>query len=353
MDLVLTEEQELLAAHGARVRRPGARRCSASARCATRPTPTASRASSGREMAALGWLGIVLPEEHGGARPRLPGPDGRHGGARPRPHAGADALDRAPRRQRAPPRRQRRAAGASTCPRSPRGERLLALAYQERAEPLRPRTTSRRAPRRPAAAGCSAARRSRCSTATSPTGSSSRRAPPAAPRDADGHHALPRAAPTRPGVTRRAPVAASTAATPRSSASTTCASARDAVLGDVERRRRAPRARRRPRHRSALTAEMLGSMTRRLRDDPRVPEDARRSSASRSAASRRSSTAPRSMYVETRAGALGRHGRAPRARRGPRRRRRRARRQRRQGALLRRLHADRQRGACRCTAASA
>ena len=49
------------------------------------------------------------------------------------------------------------------------GELLLALAYQERQQPLRSRRASRPAPSAPATAGACAARSAWCSTATSPT----------------------------------------------------------------------------------------------------------------------------------------------------------------------------------------
>ena len=194
MDLVLTEEQELLAAHGARVRRAAARRSGASARCATAttrrllarrsgarwPSSAGSASSCPRSTAALGLGYIDLMVVHGGARPRA--------------HARADA--RRPccsARNAAPARRQRRAASRSTCRRVAAGERLAgARATRRRGSRYDPHHVDDARASARAAAGRSRARRRRCSTATSPTASivSARTAGGAG--DARRHHALPR-----------------------------------------------------------------------------------------------------------------------------------------------------------------
>ena len=161
-----------LQAHPRAARRRDARRLLA-ASCGARWRSSAGSASSSRRStAAPGSAGH--------------GPDGRARGARPRPHAGADARRRCCSAPTALLLGGSDAQQQAHLPAVVAGERLLALAYQEPRQPLRPSRTSRRAPSGPATAGGSAARRSRCSTATAPTGSSSRRAPPAASRDADG-----------------------------------------------------------------------------------------------------------------------------------------------------------------------
>ena len=92
-----------------------ARRCATSPRSRSRraPTrstaPTSSRATSGRQMGALGLHGITVEEEYGGAGPRLSRARGRHGGDLPRLGLGRPVLRRAfqPLRQPDPPQRQR------------------------------------------------------------------------------------------------------------------------------------------------------------------------------------------------------------------------------------------------------
>ncbi len=226
-----------------------------------------------REMAELGWLGIVIPEEHGGAG--LGYMDlmvvleelGRG------PHARADALDRPARRRRRCSSAAARRRSASTCRRSPpasgssrsptrsRGAATTRDHVETRAAKsgsgfvLRgEKIAGARRPRRRLADRLGADRRARRATPAASRCSCVRR-----------RHA---------GRDDRAAARASTAGTPRSCGSTTCGSSADAVLGDVDRRRRAARARRSTAPPIALCAEMLGGMTAALRDDARVPEDA-------------------------------------------------------------------------------
>ena len=133
-------------------------------------TPTASRATLWREMAELGWLGIV---DAGGVRRRrarlhraqmvVLEEMGR--GLMPR----ARALDGAARRRRAPARRQRRRSSRSTCRRSPPASGCSRSRTRRPAAATTPAQVATRARARAATAGGSTARRSRCSTATSPT----------------------------------------------------------------------------------------------------------------------------------------------------------------------------------------
>ena len=278
--------------------------------------PTASRASCGREMARLGWLGIVVPEQYGGAG--LGWTDlmvvleelGR--GLVPEPMMGTVLL------------------GATTLllggneaqrsahlPAVVAGEQLPGARVPGAGEPLRApaRRDARRARR--AAAGCSAARRYTSSTGSVRTGSSSPRAPRArrATRQASRSSSC-RADAHGLGIERQHRV-----------------DGRGAALAPSRRR---PRRRRRAARRGgrriaallervldraaiALSAEMLGGMARVLRDDARVSEDAQ--AVRRPDRQLPGSQASRRAHVRRAgAGALDRARRAPRARRGRRRR---------------------------------
>ncbi len=144
MDLVLTEEQELLA-RTARELVSGRSSLRRIRQLRDGNDPDGFSRELWREMAALGWLGITIPEEHGGSGLGCDGADGRARGARPRSHARADALDGPPRRHRAPPRRQRRAEEGASAPRSRRASAFSPSPSR------RPRAATTRATSRPSA----------------------------------------------------------------------------------------------------------------------------------------------------------------------------------------------------------
>src|SRR4030095_6940165 len=122
MALVRTEEQEILA-HTARELVSG--RSPLRRVRELREDETGFSRELWKSMAELGWLGIVVPEQYGGAglgRSELAGglelggrrSGCRKGAARRRAHAGAARRQRAPRDDGDPARGQRRAeAGAS------------------------------------------------------------------------------------------------------------------------------------------------------------------------------------------------------------------------------------------------
>ena len=307
-----TEEQELLARTAREFVSGRSSLRSASAQLRDADDADGFSRELWREMAALGWLGIVIPEEYGGAglgyMDQMVVLEELGRGLMPEPMLstvllGANALllggSAAQKQEHLP------AVAA--------GERLLTVAYQEARSryDLAPRRDQGR--RRPAAAGRSAARRSRCSTATSPTPDRDRRGPRAAPRDAKGITLFVARAPTR-RASRSSASRASTAGTSRSCGSTTCGSTPTRSSATVDDGGDAARARARPRHDRALRRDARRDAGR-VRDDQRVPEDAR--AVRRADRQLPGAQAPRREDVHrARAGALGGDGRAPRARRG-------------------------------------
>ena len=225
-----TEEQEILARTGARVRgEPLA------APPRTRAARRRRREGFSRELwprwRELGWLGIVVPETVRRRRPRLDRPRDRAWRRRtrllPEPLVGT----RPARDDRAAARRQRGAEARRISRRWSSGERLARAGLPGGGEPLRSRAHRRRAPSGPAAAGSSRARRSSVLDGHVADGSSCRRARAGDARDADRRDALPRRGATRPGVGDRATVARRPAPGARSCDSTASRAGADAVLG--------------------------------------------------------------------------------------------------------------------------
>ena len=187
-------------------------------------------------MAELGWVGIVVPRVARRRGPRLRRARGGARGARPHARPRALPLDRAARRPGAPRSRATRRRRKEWLPRVVAGDAILALAQQEARSryDLRRGRDARRA-RRQRASG-SAARRSRCSTATWPTLFVVVARTAGGPRDAEGItlFLVPKGA---RGLDRHAPDA------PRRPERGAGAARRRRG----RRRRRARRARRRPR----------------------------------------------------------------------------------------------------------
>ena len=324
MQLVLTEDQELLAKTAARLRARDARRSRACARCATRTIPTGfSRALWKRDGRARLGRHPVPRVAYGGAGHRASPSSrscSRRSAARSRP-------SRSSRPCCSPARRSRSAAARRSSRRwLPRRRARASASSRSRsrsAEPLRPapRRDARRARRATAAA--SAARRSQVlDGARRRRARRGRRARPAATRDARRHHALPRAEAARRARGRRA----SRASTRRNAAlvqldgvevgaDATCSARSDDGA-------RAARARRRPRDRRALRrdARRDGAGLRATRSSYlKTPRPVRRADRQLPGAQ-----APRGERASSRSScALGGDGRGARGRR--RRRRRRAR----------------------------
>ena len=292
-----------------------------------------------RSRRTYGGLGLGLQGAGAGA-----------GGVRQGADAGAAAVDASCSAAARSGAAAARRSASALLPASIGGELLLALAYQERQQPLRPAVASRPAPSAPATAGaCSGEKRLR---ARRP-----RRRPPdrqrahrrrrARPRR---HHPVPASSATRraSSITRQSTLDGRNAAhrAPRRRDGR-----RRRACRRRRRRRRAARRRDRPRHRRPLRrdARRHGSG---LRDDARLSEDA--PAVRRADRLVPGAQAPRRRCIFTeielaRSAVLAAaHG----ARRGPRRSAARVRLGR-QGALLRRLRPRSATRACRCTAASA
>ena len=242
-------------------------------------------------MAELGWLGHRHSRGVRRRRPRLHRSDGGARGARPRPDARAVPLDRAARRGRRCSLGGSDAQKKALLPAVAAGERLLALAYQEPREPLRPAPRRDHAPskrgerldvsRREDPGARRPRRRRAHRVARAP------RAASATPR-ASRSSSSPRDA---PGVTieRQSRIDGRNAALVRL----------DGVRVDARRRRRRGRTGRRRCSTRVVDRATVGALRRdarrdagRLRDDARVPEDAHAVRRADRHASRRSSTAP-------------------------------------------------------------